>query len=189
MTQNYTIRELTEEEFKPLFATHRHLAFEDTHSYEFRDILSSAELGHLKELGQAMGTPYKLYLGIFDKDDTFVGWSWGFQENAATYYMVNSAVLEKHRRKGLYSLLVRRSVEILSKKGFQLIYSRHCATNNAVIIPKLKAGFIISKMEIDDRFGILIHLHYYTNAMRRKIMDYRAGQSKPDGAIRKAFKL
>ena len=103
--------------------------------------------------------------------------------------MVNSAILKEHRRKGLYSALLERCLKVLSKKGFQLIYSRHCATNNDVIIPKLKAGFIISKMEIDDKYGVLIHLHFYTNSDRRKIMDYRSGQLKPDTKIREVFKM
>ena len=122
--QNYYVKELTEEEFKPLFEQHKKSVFEDTHSYEFRDILSAAELGKIKELGQAFGAPYKLYFGVFDNNDQFVGWSWGFQENAVTFYMVNSAILTEHRRKGLYGLLLKQCVEVLSKKGFQLIYSR-----------------------------------------------------------------
>ncbi len=189
MKQNYSIKELTAEEFRPLLAAHKQSVFKDTHSYEFQGILSKAELEHMKELAKATGAPYKLFLGVFDKEGQFVGWSWGLQENATTFYMVNSAILPAHRRKGLYSLLLNRCIELLSAKGFQLIYSRHCATNNSIIIPKLKVGFIISKMEIDDTFGILIHLHFYTNKGRRKIMDYRAGQLKPDEEIRKAFKI
>ncbi|WP_370568511.1 hypothetical protein [Methylocystis sp. Sn-Cys] len=103
--------------------------------------------------------------------------------------MVSSAVLERHRRKGIYSALIAHSIERLSKAGFQLVYSRHCATNNDVIIPKLNAGFIISKMEIDDRYGVLIHLHYYTNSYRRRIMDYRSGQETPDMKIKQVFGL
>jgi hypothetical protein len=189
MNSQYSIKELTEEEFKPLFDKHKKSAFEDTHSYDLQDILNDSERQQIKQLGLALGAPYKLYLGVFDKKSEFVGWSWGFQENAGTYYMVNSAVLKEHRRRGLYGLLVQRSIETLSQKGFQLIYSRHCTTNNAVIIPKLKAGFIISKMEIDDKFGVLIHLHFYTNLKRRQIMDYRSGQSKPSARTKEVFKI
>ncbi len=189
MQQEYSIRALSEAEFKPLFAVHRDAAFDDTHGYAFQDALSHTEKEQLHALGQALGAPYKLYLGVFDAEDRFVGWSWGFQENASTYYMVNSAILAQHRRKGLYGLLLAHCITVLSDKGFQLIYSRHCATNNAVIIPKLKAGFIISKMEIDDRFGVLIHLHYYTNPARRKVMDYRCGQLKPDAHIKTLMKI
>jgi hypothetical protein len=187
--KNYTIKELSKEEFFPLFDMHKSSVFEATHSYSFNDILSAADLQRLEDLGESSANRYELYLGAYDSDNQFIGWSWGFQENAATFYMVNSGVLQNHRRKGIYSGLIDRSTKLLSQKGFQLIYSRHCATNNAVIIPKLKAGFIISKMEIDDRFGVLIHLHFYTNDARRRIMDYRSGQLKPDAEIRKLFKL
>jgi ribosomal protein S18 acetylase RimI-like enzyme len=189
MNPDYSIRELTEEEFTPLFDQHKTSVFEDVHSYDLRDILSSAELEHMEGLGQCLGDRYKLHLGVFDKDDQFVGWSWGSQENASTFYMVNSGVLKEHRRKGLYRALLGRCIEVLSKKGFQLIYSRHCATNNDVIIPKLQAGFIIAKMEMDDKYGVLIHLHFYTNNDRRRIMDYRAGQLRPDDKIKKVFKV
>lgn len=185
--QDYLIRELSEEEFKPLLAEHRSEVFDGDHSYDFQNVLTDEEMSKIKELGKNLGVPYKLRIGVFDINNQFVGWSWGHQENSTTFYMVNSAILINHRRKGLYSLLLNKSIELLSNKGFQVIYSRHGVTNNAVIIPKLKAGFIISKMEIDDRFGVLVHLHYYTNHNRRKIMDYRAGQVRPDQNIREVF--
>ena len=128
-------------------------------------------------------------LAVFDKKENFIGWSFGWQENPNTYYMCNSAVLPKYRRKGIYSALLDLNIEILKDKGFQLIYSRHNATNNNVIIPKLKKDFIISKMELSDTFGVLIHLHYYTNKTRRKIMDYRCGEKAPDGKLKKLFNM
>ena len=66
----------------------------------------------------------------------------------------------------------------VTKLGFQEIYSKHTITNNAVIIPKLKAGFIISSMEVSDLFGTLVNLSYYPKALRKKILDYRVGQTK-----------
>ena len=45
------------------------------------------------------------------------------------------------------------------------------------------------KMELDDKFGVLIHLHYYMNSKRKKIMDYRSGQVKPDEEIKSLFKI
>jgi GNAT superfamily N-acetyltransferase len=103
--------------------------------------------------------------------------------------MCNSAVLPIFRRKGIYSALLKKCLQVTREEGFQLIYSKHSATNNAVIIPKLKEGFIISKMELDDKFGVLIHLHYYMNSTRKKIMHYRSGQIKPDEEIKSIFKL
>ena len=75
-----------------------------------------------------------------------------------------------------------------SEAGFQKIYGTHCATNNAVLIPKLKLGFIFSKVELSDMFGTIIHLQYFTNPLRRKLMDYRSGLSIPDLEIQSVLK-
>ena len=100
MDQNYTIRELSELEFTPLFEKYKKSVFEAMHSYAFREFLNEVELEKIGELGVGLGAPYKLYLAAFDGNNDFVGWSWGTQENSTTYYMVNSAVLPDHRRKG-----------------------------------------------------------------------------------------
>ncbi len=185
----YEVRVLGPKEFDKLYQEHRVEVFQEDHSFPLWDVLSKEELDNVKRLGQNMGEPYKLCLAVFDKDNNFIGWSWGFQENSTTYYMCNSAVLPEYRRHGVYGAMLDKCLAILEAEGFQLVYSRHCATNNSVIIPKLKAGFIISKMEMDDKFGVLIHLHYYYNEKRKKIMDYRAGQLKPDEEIKEIFKI
>jgi hypothetical protein len=95
MTPAYSIRELTEEKFTPLFDKCKASVFEDVHSYDLRDILSATELEHIKKLGQGLGNQYKLHLGVFDKDNKFVGWTWGSQESASTFYMVNSGILTR----------------------------------------------------------------------------------------------
>ena len=80
---------------------------------------------------------------------------------------------------------VLQTLSILSEKGFQKIYSRHMPNNNAVIIPKLKAGFVISSMELDDMFGVLVNLTYYTNKLRLKAFDYRTGNSRMSDELSK----
>lgn len=72
--------------------------------------------------------------------------------------MTNTGILEEHRRRGLYTALLPVVLNQLRQKGFQIVFSRHTLTNNAVIIPKLKAGFVISGFEVDDRFGTLVQL-------------------------------
>ncbi|MCJ8345314.1 GNAT family N-acetyltransferase, partial [bacterium] len=154
---DYQIKTLSNEEFMPLYNQYRPIVFEQNHSYNPWSILSEEELQKAKELNSlCTNRAYMLYLAVFDQNDQFVAWSYGRQESGTEFHMLDSGVLKDHRRKGIYSLLLNRSIEILSEKGFQVIFSRHCATNNAVIIPKLKAGFLISKMEINDKFGFLI---------------------------------
>lgn len=184
-----TIRSLSSDEFKPLFDKYKLEIFEEDHSYVLWDLFDEQEMSSVDRLSKNLGQPYKLYLAAFNAENEFVGWSWGFQENSTTFYMCNSAVLPEFRRQGIYSRILTECLQKLATEGFQLVYSRHCATNNSVIIPKLKAGFLISKMEIDDKFGVLIHLHYYFNKTRKKIMDYRAGQLRPDQEIKDIFKI
>lgn len=190
LDNGYIIREMDEKSFFECQKPWRDVVFEGDHSifpFEFLTDEEKEKVGDLRK--DLFKEQYKLYLGVFDPNNNFVGWHFGYQENAHVFYMCNSAILEDHRRKGLYSSLLEHTVNVLAEKGFQIIYSRHNATNNSVIIPKLKAGFLISNFEMDDVFGVLVHLKYFTNKTRRKIMDYRAGQLKPDNELKTLFKL
>jgi len=150
------------------------------------EILSDSEKSKLKSLNQDYKYPY-LYHSLLLHNDQLAGWMWGYQDSRESFYMVNSAVLPAHRGRGLYSRLLEVAMEQLVEKGFQRIWSRHNTTNNAIIVPKLKRGFLITGSELSDVFGSLIHLTYFTNSVRRKAMDFRSGQLKPDQEIRKVF--
>ena len=151
-------------------------------------LLSTAEMDAMKRLQKNMGNPFRINLGLF-REDELVGWSYGWQEDRETYYMTNSAVLPEHRRKGLYTALLQETIQIAREEGFQILYSRHTATNNSVIIPKLKAGFVISSMEISDVFGTLILLRYYCNPKRRALMDFRSGEEPPTPEVLEMLNL
>ncbi len=185
----YEIRPLTPEEFRVHWKKHSAAIFDDAQII-FRpfDWASEEERVKARELDKLMGTPLKIYLGAF-RGEEFAGWSWGFQESAGTFYMCNSAVLPEHRRQGLYTALLNEMLRRALGAGFQKIYSRHTATNNAVIIPKLKAGFHLTHFELSDNFGVLVHLSYFPSALRRKILEFRAGDLRPDAEMKKALGL
>ena len=184
----YYLRELSKEEFINVQGDNGKEVFSNHHFIFPNKYLSEEEKSKISDLNKEMdASPFNLHLVIFDKEDNFVAWSYGFQENAHNYYMCNSGVVESHRRKGLYTILLNETIKIVSEKGFQIIYSRHNVTNNSVIIPKLKAGFTISNMELNDVFGVLVHLKLYTNPLRRKVNDYRSGQVAPDTEINSLF--
>jgi len=191
MNKNFEIKVLTQKEFYPLYNQYKEAVFDDDHSFALYDLISDEEKEKMKQLTDSRGQThtYRIYMAALDKEGNIAGWSWGFEEDSHTYYMCNSAVLPQYRRMGIYSELLKQTIEILKEKGYQKIYSRHCATNNSVLIPKLKAGFVITNMQLDDIFGVLIHLSYFTNPVRRKILDYRSGQLKPDEEIKKVFKM
>jgi hypothetical protein len=72
------------------------------------------------------------------------------------------------------------AMEHITDLGFQRIYSRHKMSNNAVIIPKLKAGFVITGFEVAMMyFGNLVELSYYTNPRRRELLEVRTGMRRP----------
>jgi GNAT superfamily N-acetyltransferase len=189
LSSGYYLKEMTEKEFFPLFGQHYDRIFGEDHTFFASDHYTLEEKAKVKALGQRMGNLYRLHVGVFSPEHEFVGFSFGYQETAETFYMVCSAVIEDHRRKGLYGALLDHVIERVEDVGFQVIYSTHCATNNAVIIPKLKAGFVIAKLELSDMFGVVVNLHYYTNPLRRKAMDYRSGLRIPDGELRALMKI
>lgn len=181
---DYQIIELTNDELASFNEeAHKTIFLEDGQIFMLRKSFSELETKKWKELSAYLGTPVRINLGMF-KGEEFVGWCWGFQESAMTFYMCNSAILPEHRKKGLYTRLMNEMIKRVTEHGFQEIYSRHTATNNAVIIPKLKAGFVITTMEVTDVFGVLIHLNYFPNKLRHKMMDYRVGSIKPDTEIK-----
>ena len=188
LPEGYEIRSLSESEFTPLYNQHAETIFEDSQIFRFHRFLSEEEKLKFKDLAQVFKGGYELNLALFYKNE-FVGWASGDQHTAEAFYMRNSAILPEHRRKGLYSALLTETLRVLTEKGFQKIYSRHNATNNPVIIPKLKAGFVISALEVSDMFGTLVHLTYLTNPLRRKMMIYRTGDLMPDAEIKTALGL
>ena len=177
---------MTGEDFRPFFAQHRQRMFSDDLSCLPDEYLSQQEKDAQKTLAKRMGDLFYLRIGVFYCGEQ-IGWSVGVQQDRGRFYMINSAIFPEHRQKGLYTAMVVKVIELVTKQGFQLITSSHNATNSAIIIPKLKAGFIITGFELSDTFGLLVNLTYYTNATRRKIMDFRAGQTRPDDELRRLF--
>ena len=175
----YSIREMSWEQLSPLFFEKRPKLFGKALVYPWQRAASEKELEKYDAMRERYPNPFRICLGLFYEED-LVGWCFGVQKDASHFYMTNSAVEVAHRRLGLYSALLERTLEIALAEGFQIIFSRHTATNNAILIPKLQRGFIISGMEISDEFGLLLQLRYYANPKRRHMMDVRSGESLPD---------
>jgi GNAT superfamily N-acetyltransferase len=186
----YETRVLADDEFQALFREYRPRVFGETFVYDPAVAMEADERAASARLRERLAARYRLNLGVY-RGDEFVGWTFGLQESPLhdVYYMVNSAVLEPHRGRGIYSALIPRVVEAARREGFQIVRSRHAATNNRVLVPKLKAGFVITGMELSDVFGTLVHLSYFLNPTRRKVLDVRAGQSRPDADVRRVLPL
>ena len=151
-----------------------------------RKVLSDEEKAQVRELNKNTSQLARINIGIFKGED-FCGWFSGDQYNYETFYMRNSAILPQFRRQGLYRALMSEILRRTKEMGFQIVLSRHTTTNNSIIIPKLKAGFVITAIEVSDRFGTLVHLSYFFNSTRRRVMEFRAGDLKPDALLKDAM--
>lgn len=179
----YSFREMTRDDLSPFFERYRQVIFAENQHLDAHYAHSETEQAAISTLAENLSNRYTLGFGLF-QGDTFVGWHLGQQVMAGKFEMTSTGILPEHRRHGLYSALIPIVLERVQKEGFQTVYSRHNLTNNAVIIPKLKAGFVISGFEVDDRFGTLVQLSYLFNPLRRKVLDVRVGQRRPDAETR-----
>ena len=184
LISGYHYEVMARAELAPFFERYHPIVFTDTYHLSSHYAHSETEQAAISALSKNLSERYTLSFGIF-QGDTFVGWHMGSQIEVGKFYMTSAGILVEHQRRGLYSALTPIILETVKKEGFQIVYSRHNLTNNAVIIPKLKAGFVISGFEVDDRFGTLVQLSYYFNPLRRKMLDVRVGQRRPDDEVKK----
>ncbi len=184
---DYTCHQLESEAFRAIFERYRPQVFTQNLTFDIDAALSPAEQAHIQRLRQQLGTPYTLRLGLFHGDEV-VGWHVGMQVTAYRFNMINTGILPAHQRRGLYTALLPHILALVQAEGFQQVYSRHIATNNQVLVPKLKAGFVITGFEIDDIHGLLVHLSYLFNPIRRRVLDFRTGQTYPDEEVRRYLK-
>lgn len=127
-----------------------------------------------------IGKPKYTWLVI--KNNQVVGWHYSRPWNSRTVYMGNSGFLLAHQKKGLYTKLLAFVLAVLKSEGFQHVRSTHHVTNNAVILPKLRAGFCIQGIQIDDN-GVMAILQYNFNKIYRDYMDIRSGIKQPTGEV------
>jgi GNAT superfamily N-acetyltransferase len=140
--------------------------------YDLRLVLTDDERTHAADLEAVMPAPLAHRI-LLHAGDQVIGAYWGQQETWSRYYMVFSVVRHDWQGRGVYSALLRRVMAAATDAGFREIYSRHRADNNAILVPKLRAGFSIAAMEITPRFGLLVHLRRYTSAGLRQLAEHR----------------
>ena len=161
------------EEFpEPEFSLLVDEAFSD---YEPSTLLSEVGVEEAAARSGATAAPSKgaIRIGAF-RGEQLVGWTYANPEGPGLVYMVNSGVATAERRTGVYSELARLLIEEARSRGFSIIWSRHAANNNAVIIAKLKLGFFVSGFEYSEVYGPLVRLTYLLGEKRRQLYQARA---------------
>ncbi len=115
--------------------------------------------------------------------DTLVGFTMGNAERPGTLMQSMSIVDPAHRRQGLYRALLQALIGEAEKRGYHEVVSLHVATNNPIVIAKLRAGFLIVGTELGPEFGMLVRLCLPLDPIRRELLEVRAGGRIPEGPL------
>ncbi len=84
----------------------------------------------------------------------------------------------KDQNKGIYSRLLHKLLGYFESLGFGKVFSCHCPTNNHVIIPKLRAGFLINGLSFDS-YSLALKLIYAFDPEYRDCLKVRSGEIHP----------
>ena len=181
---SYYFREASPEEFGSYFTKNRPEIFYDDLSIDIEEWLSEEDKQKRKAL--AAFSKERFYARYFIlHGEEIIGWHLGWQIDGEQFYMCSTGLYKAYQGKGIYTALLPKLLEIFKEKGFQKVTSRHHASNNAVLVPKLKAGFVITGFEIEERFGIMVTLAYIYNEKRMKAYQFRTGSLKPDKNLKR----
>ena len=185
----FKVEVVSGDEFWPVFKKYRSKLFKNEMAYSLHDIRTSKEQREFRNLREGLKNRIEVFILAKDLNGKVIGWSTSYQVNIAEMYMMNSAVFLKWRKMGVYKAMAEETLKISKNMGFQVVTSNHLATNNPVIIAKLKLNFCITGLELTDHFGVLVKLTHYLNPVRRKSAFFRAGAIKPDQKLKKLFNL
>ncbi|MBS1617067.1 MAG: GNAT family N-acetyltransferase [Bacteroidetes bacterium] len=182
--EDYVLREVSAEQLTAVFDRYADEVFHEDIYIPVESWLTEDQQTAQRGLARLLRERYVLRTLIY-KGEEVVGWHLGWQKEADTYYMTNTAVLQEYRGRGIYSEMVIAVIEYLRGKGFQKLTSRHHASANTILTAKLRAGFQITGIEVDERFGILVCLSYFYNEKRRDAYRFRIGTKRPDEELKK----
>jgi RimJ/RimL family protein N-acetyltransferase len=96
-----------------------------------------------------------------------VGWSVGAMIDTSTFFMSWTAILPAYQRRGIYTAFLKVLLPYLHALGYERVTSNHMVNNRPVLIAKLKAGFHITGIVLDERYGAQVSLAYFFYQDRR----------------------
>lgn len=168
----YSLRPATEDEFMSLYNERETQYFAGFERTNFNVGLTDDDLTRIADRERAFAGGERTRWFIIS-NDVVVGWALVQQVDSITLLMRNTAIDPEHRRRGIYAALLAFVVQHARDNGYQRITSTHSATNNAILIAKLKAGFVISGLHVDEKYGLMVHLTNYLYEQRRTIVERR----------------
>ncbi|MEO1451266.1 MAG: GNAT family N-acetyltransferase [Bacteroidota bacterium] len=177
LPEPFSVKELSPREFAAYFKEQRNLVYGAVTKLDVMGLLEERERKLLHQLGGRLRQRYSLYLQFLHEDQP-IGFSYGVQNAEDTFHMASTGLLPEFRGKGLYSAFLKALVEYLGREGFQKVQSYHHPSNVGVLIPKLKNGFVITGMELNEVYGSLLKLTCFTNPARKEAWEVRIGARK-----------
>jgi GNAT superfamily N-acetyltransferase len=97
-----------------------------------------------------------------------IGFSSGKVTDGQTFFMEWSGLLPAYQRRGLYSHFLDSLIPYLQALGIERVTSNHMGTNRPVLIAKLKAGFVVTGVTLDERHGMLVWLARFLEPARQQ---------------------
>jgi GNAT superfamily N-acetyltransferase len=136
---------------------------------------SEAERAGVADLDAALGAqPGRLeHRVVLRAAGEPIGIYQGEQQDSGRYYMASTILRPEWRGRGVYRALLAQIEAAVRASGFLEMSSRHRADNNAVIIPKLRAGWVIAAFDVEPRYGLLVHLRRYLHDGLGRAFGYR----------------
>lgn len=141
----------------------------------FADFERSEELAHVlaseaATRAEELNAPHpSMFRVAAFRGENLVGWTQGYREGKARFYMLNSGVAAHERRKGIYTRLVQAVLTHAKTQGYSVVVSHHVPANVPVIIAKLQLGFLVTGFEYSEVYGPLVRLSYVVGEKRREL--------------------
>ena len=181
------IRELSAEEYNLVFQNWGTVIFDRNHPVLHPARTRTEEDARSQRKRQFEDSVWTLRLGAY-VNGRLAGWSYSQQSGPDTVHMMISAVLPEFRRQGIYSRLLDSVVERVQQEGYEILTSNHDPANSAVLIAKLKAGFVITGYSVIDIVGPQVTLSRYLHANRNRALKFRLGHAFADEDILKRMR-
>lgn len=181
---SYSVDIVTAAEFDAFYAAHSAEVYPDVVQIDTDTFLSDQEKAMRSTLAKSIQSRITLYFLIYHHEEP-IGWHCAYQVDGETMCMYESGIVAAHRGRGIYTATLPWLLERYKALGFQKVTSQHHASNNAVILTKLKAGFMITGFTIDEGVGLMVCLTYIFNQQRRNVYSFRTGYTKPDEEIKR----
>ncbi len=108
------------------------------------------------------------YFVFYNAEQEPVGFSSGCLRDVDTYFMEWSGILPGYQRQGLYSSFLARLIPYLKALRVERVTSNHMGTNRPVLIAKLKSGFNVTGVTLDERWGVQVWLTLFLSEARQQ---------------------